>query len=258
MDGICRVAGAGLDWTYQGRRYWIRALTLGDLALAEYRLLVERTTLLDDIQAAVKQFPALVNAQTELQERALAEMRSDRTCRVITAQELFHWLLGPHGTAFFAFRCLERRPQGPPWFATLEQAHAWLAELPTQDRHDLEKRLHMAAGLDLLSSLEWPEKDDSKHGKFVPWKRIYRSFAETYYWTPEQVNRLTLFQLRLYTASEDELGGTMRMNPKQLAEYQLKRKERSQGNTVKGPTRHDSPARRKAREMLTSGQRRHL
>lgn len=42
-------------------------------------------------------------------------------------------------------------------------------------------------------------------GQPASWRQIYRHLAEKYGWTPEQVNKLTSYQMRMYLSSEDDI-----------------------------------------------------
>lgn len=42
-------------------------------------------------------------------------------------------------------------------------------------------------------------------GQPANWRQIYRYFAKEYGWTPDQVNQLTSYQVRMYMASDDDV-----------------------------------------------------
>lgn len=48
---------------------------------------------------------------------------------------------------------------------------------------------------------------------------IYRRLAEAYGWTPDQVNRLTLFQLSVYLGGITPEHGRVSLSPAEAARY---------------------------------------
>ena len=81
----------------------------------------------------------------------------------------------------------------------------------------LRSRLSIISGEDDRAELDWPSHDKGNdalsrlmkaRGGYqpIPWRRILRSFAENYGWTPEKVGRMTLYQIRVYWEKESNLG----------------------------------------------------
>jgi hypothetical protein len=52
----------------------------------------------------------------------------------------------------------------------------------------------------------------------MPWRRICRTLAREYGFTPQQVGKMTTYQIRTYMAPESDLGpGTFRVSAEESA-----------------------------------------
>lgn len=247
MDGICRSAGGRVDITLCRLFFWLRPLTLGDFGVAEYWLLARRKNPVELAEEKFRAFPHLREARQELMDSAAWEMRTDRSYRLIHSSDLMEWLYSDDGLTFIMLRCLERTP-GKPCFTSLEQCRAIFKRLTPDEVAELKRRVNMVSGLDLMASMDWPESRSEPSGRLIPWRKLYRSFAERFHWDADQVDRLTLYQMRVYTVEETALGGTSRMQAKEAMEFM--RKKREFGRHVRRSDPKDTPARRDARKRI--------
>jgi hypothetical protein len=132
----------------------------------------------------------------------------------VTIVEMTKWLSEAEGIVHTAYWCL--KGSGLKQFATFEAAErevekagpAWAASFCRARNH--------ASSLDLLSGMDWPDAADDRPaaGAYRPlaWRRIYRSFADAYHWDKDTVNRMTLYDVKVYTSDVKALGGTTRLS----------------------------------------------
>ncbi len=170
------------------RNAWltVKPLTIGDLASCETKILIDDRNPIEDARDAFEKIGIKCKA---LVDKAVAECKKRKELRVAPADFMHGWLYSPEGIAYTLYLCVDE-------FA--DPGHA-----ASQATYELVRARDIASALDDLASLDWPEKSSGIRGKFIPWRKIYRSFAERYNWPPSVVNSLTLYQLRVY--SEDEV-----------------------------------------------------
>jgi len=183
MDGISRMAAGGVCLNNRGAWINVRPLTLGDIGSCETKILVEDRSPIEDARDA---FERLGIKCESLIRQAIEQCRKRKELRVAPARYFQEWLYSPSGIAYTLFLCVDEFP---------DPGHA-----AANATADLVRARDIASSLDDLSSLDWPESDAGIKGKFIPWRKIYRSFADRYNWSPETVNSLTLYQLRVYSA----------------------------------------------------------
>lgn len=247
MDGLCRVAGGRVDVTLCRRFFWLRPLTLGDLCIAEYWLLARRQTPVEKAEEQFRNLPHLAAARQELLDRAEWEMRTDRSYRLVTAGELMEWLFSDDGLKFIMFRCLERR-EGRSYFTDPAKCDKLWRRLTPAEVAEFRRRVSMISGFDLMAKMDWSGRGGEPNKRPHSWRKLYRSFAERFHWDADQVDRLTLYQLKVYTAEESSLGGTTRMPAKEAMEFMRQRQDFSRQQHRHDPK--DTPARREARRRI--------
>lgn len=213
MDGLCRAVGGRVDIRLQNRTYFLRPLTLGDLASAEFHLLAKHQNPVERAERALQNSALPPGVRQTILERAEDEIRYDRSHRVVRADDVLTWLLGAAGRTFVAFHLLEKRP-GKPRFKDWDQARRWLATLTDAERRELSRRFEMVSGFDVLSRLEWPEHGPGVSGRYVPWKKLAKTLIEAYHFDAAQLSGLTLTQVRVLMTPLEELGGTRTLTGK--------------------------------------------
>lgn len=218
MDGLFRCLTVPVGVTLAGRDFAIHPLTLAGFAQVELHLMAGRRSPIDDAAGQ----PECV------QQAAMDEVKADRSQRVIRLTDLYRWLDCREGLAFTGWLCLQCH--GRAAFPTLTAAQRFFTSLTLAERLEFVRRRDMASGMDLLAGLDWPGSPSGETSTFVNWKRIFRWFAESFQWTPEQVGKLTLHQVRLYRAPENQLGGRARMSPAEAMAYV----NRSKGSAAAG------------------------
>lgn len=182
MDGISRMA-AGSVCVRSGSSWLnVRPLTLGDIASCESKILIDDRNPIEDAKEAFDRAGIRCKA---LIERAIDECRKRKELRVVPASHFHHWLYTPAGISYSLFLCVDEFP---------DPSHA-----AAKATDDLVRARDIVSSLDDLSSLDWPEGSPGLKGKFIPWRRIYKTFAESNNWSPAVVNSLTLYQLRVYS-----------------------------------------------------------
>lgn len=72
----------------------------------------------------------------------------------------------------------------------------------------------------------------------MPWKKIFKDFATAYQWGPDQVLRLTFWQLRMYLSDEAEAGGTVAMSPAQAMAIRATKIEERREDVARHLIRH--------------------
>jgi hypothetical protein len=204
----------------------------------ENHLLAERLSPLDVALTFQANFPDSPMA-AQLVKDARVDVRSNKTLRVISNQEILDWLNTWEGFLMSAWLCLR---QEPAWqdYRTV-QAH--FEEHPG-DMADFSRRRDIVSGLDLLADLDWPPgSSDVLHAEDVPkglehlakvrlrrnqmtgqrhtpWKKLIHDLAESVQWNADTVAGWTVYQLKLYTTDKQSggLGGTKKISSEDYKE----------------------------------------
>ena len=200
MDGLYRCLTAILELPLGGKTFRLRPLTLAGIAAAELHLLVGRESPFDRVAKATACQEILFNLAAD-------EVRSSKALRVVRQAEMTAWLDSADGIVFTGRLCLR------PKFPTLAACREFFNGLTVPDLRSFLRARDMASGMDLLSHFDWPAShDDAPDGGYIPWRRLFRWFADEHHWPPERVGKLTLYQLRALRADEKDLGGRARMS----------------------------------------------
>lgn len=232
MDGLCRCVPVTVEIALGGRDFRVRPLTLAGLAAAEAQLLLERPA----PTAALGQFAAPVREL--IVDQLVHDLRADKARRCVSQADLLAWLDTAAGGTFTAHWCLR------PRFATTAAARAFLEKLNADELQLFLRARDAVSGLDLLANLDWPDSGERPDTRFIPWRRLLRWFADEHHWTPAQVGKLTLYQLRVLRAEERELGGRARLAPGEALAYAGTNRQRHRPEQM--------PARQQARRWFQS------
>ena len=222
MDGLCRVISPAAWVRLSGRLFWCRPLDLNAFACAEQQLLVERRTPVDRAEeclafALTKGDEATGEVWAEVRKRALATVQKDRDWRVITWDDMFRWLDTRHGLAFSAWYCLGRGARAATEFTDPVKSLTMLRGQAGKEFAGAFRRArNIVSGIDLLAELDWPEpalkchprtgtraEDVRKKGS---WRATLHNLAQGAHWTPQQLGKLTLYHLRVYSMELDDKG----------------------------------------------------
>lgn len=215
MDGLSRCLGVGNFIELAGECALMRPVTLGMLAICENHLLALRKTPLDVIQETYQDINASAAKHVQkLVDRAVNEIKRDRSWRLISFDDMHKWLHTQTGIAFTAWLCLRKRHSLAVSPLKLEE---WFVTHPDQG-HDFVRRRDICSGLDYLASMDFiepphpfPEKQrDLPRSKYMPWRKIIHDAAQGIYKMPKDIAKLTLYSLRILTTEADSptLGGT--------------------------------------------------
>jgi hypothetical protein len=227
----------GIKW---GGRTWLaEPMRLWALASAEQFCLIHRQHPLDRASSALAALAGRPALQKHLFDMAYSDMRRDRRTRMVTVTELEHWLETLPGIAYSAWCMLHRVHER---FLCLEDVEAQVEAMQPAELTAFCRARDMAAGMDVLASLDWRgraddeklvrperlkkrrEEEERRGPRFIPWRRILKFFATEYGWGPDQVGMLTFWHVKLYTAEESELGGVQSMTPGESMGFQAQKR----------------------------------
>lgn len=231
MDGISRAIGAPWACKWLGKTYLAEPLRLWAIGAAENYILFNRHTVLDKVSEAVALLAEAPHLVKDMYERAYRDMKKNRESRIATAEQVQDWLNSPQGVAFSAWVMLRR--SGCPRAACLEDVEEDVTKrMGEKEIASFIRGRAIASGLDAMANMDWRSKEDldrmrpvhrrgqpEKGSKYIPWRRMFRFFATEYHWGPEQVGYLTMYQVKLYNAEENELGGTAQMSEAEAMAY---------------------------------------
>ncbi len=205
MDWQHSVAGVGGFIRIGQREYRLRPLTLGDLAELKAYIAAQHTSPLVEPEHGLD--CADPRRQPELLRITLREARDKRG---VTAAELETYLDTFDGVAHL-FWLMARN--ACPGLDSLDAAKQCLGDGDQRRLVELQARLDQATGFisDVapLGKLSRPGTSDDDDGP--QWFDVYRGLSVAYGWTPEEINRLTLFQVAMYLNHELSGRGTIRM-----------------------------------------------
>jgi hypothetical protein len=223
MDGLCRIMASGMPFTLPAGAgvpegtYLLEPMTLSVIAALEAGLLSRRGDPLSRVLDSLHQHPELDEQIAErLLERAQQDLKQNRSLRLVPVEDMHAYLYTWPGIAETAWHGL--RSSGHPAFVTLDGSMAYLDRQGATFARDFTRARDLISGCDHLASMDWPEqraREFSSPGenkvRYIPWRRILRHFME-FGMGPTEVGRLTLYQLRTLTCSDDMLGGTQRVD----------------------------------------------
>lgn len=215
MDGLFRCASEPVLFRAAGRLVPLRPLTLGVLASCEAYVMANRPNPADDVEEYADRLGLSAEQRDVMRWKAYDELKADKTLRFVTVSELNDWLATVEGVVHRAYWGL--KDSGLKQFATPEAAEKSVTAAEPGWVAKLLKTSNMISGLDLMASMDWPDADEDERkepGKYKPmgWRRLYRKFAEAYFWDKDTVNKLTLYDLKTYTCDEKILGGTVKVS----------------------------------------------
>lgn len=228
MDGLSRACGSPAPVRLLGKTWLLEPLTLRRLGSIEAWLISHRDLPTDKLK--IFQIEGMSQEIFDrLQEQAIDEIRSDPLLRIVTSDELHDYLWTEEGIQLSSFLCL--KPNQPEVFGTLE---ATIEILNKSEQIELERLLKvrgMISGIDLLSQMDWRSNRFEKTGQTVsrgqekyeqmPWRRIFRKFAEERMSGPETWRDITLYELNMLTCGERDLGGVQKVdNPVEVQQLQ--------------------------------------
>lgn len=223
MEGLSRILAAPVDLRLAGRQWWLHPLTLADFARCEQHLLKDR---LSPVEEALRQLPRLdghPDLQRELYRRSYHDTYQRKKFHKIPRATLFAWIETAEGLAFTTWLTLRTDAGRRPTLPRLVRLLGRIEEAALAELRRLQARV---SGLDLFAQLDWPwvppdEAEDEEEAKRpLPWARLLREFAgEPYFWGPDQVGRLTLYQLQVYRGKAQQLGGRVKMPVEEAKEF---------------------------------------
>jgi hypothetical protein len=213
MDGLGRAAGSGGVFRHRGKLLWMEPLRLRDWGSCEQYLLTEEGTSLDAIGRLAAVDPA---AAQRFMEQHAAELRRDKANRIVSPARLTAWVNTLDGIAFTGWLTL--KGNGFPW-SDLDGLGDAMESWPAEELQSLVRCRDRLSGNDLLANLDWPADDGGRKSRWTPWRRLYRSLAREFRMSADEVSNLTLYQIRIYTAEERELGGIARVSREEGMAY---------------------------------------
>ena len=230
MDGLSRAAGTRWPCKWKGKTYWAEPIRLWVLAACETHILLQRKTLVDQAADASEVVGDRQYLAEEVYKKAYAKMKKDRDSRIVTIDELQKWMCEIEGIAFTMWCLLGKYPK----FESLETLQNELMNTEADALRKFCRDRDRASAMDSLANMDWRSpldlqklrppgrtgRSDEKGPKYMPWKRILRELGKEYGWTPEMIMNMTLYQLKVFTTSEEELGGgTASMTPDQAMAF---------------------------------------
>lgn len=217
MDGLARMAGAGCSFTINGKTRRVDPLRLRHFGEIEHLLLFHRPA--NPSREVGKVLPRLeiINQKLaeDLRERAIADLRKDKGARVVREDELFTWAYTAYGLSYTAWCCLR---ESPPGCIYLEDAMEILSKMDADDLIEFVRLRDQISGIDLLASADWvdtfanvrPEtrkrRMASSRKQFYQWRRNFYAWGINCGYTEESIGNWTLYQARVYSTSEEDLG----------------------------------------------------
>lgn len=263
MNGLCRAVPSSSAIRLAGRSFTLTALRLVDMASAETLLVAQRDPIgpATDLVSLVGE--ALAGGHLLGAQQAV---RRERHLREATLAEVLDWFTTPDGLAFALHRVL--RTGSVQALASWEEGCVLVAHLDKGDYLLALRWLLAVSGLDYAGNLDWEappalrvgrEQRSAEPARAIPWKRILRKCALDFGWTPAQVGELTWWQLQVYLAEENQLGGITKMSPAEALAFAAKKRaeraaagagraEAQQPEPDAGPAMH--PARREVYAKL--------
>lgn len=225
MDGLFRCAAPAVLFTAGGRLVPLKPMTVGVLAACESYIVLARGNVADEVEDTADRLGLSNEQRDQMRWKAYEELKADRTLRFVKVRDLADWMYTADGVIHTAYWCL--KDSGLKAFTTPEGAEKQIVkEGPEWIKSFLRARDH-ASGIDLLSSMDWPDVEEKGRpdGKYRPisWRLIYRKFADAYGWPPSVVDSLTLYDVKIYSCEEKELGGTMKVSHADLMTMKGKR-----------------------------------
>lgn len=209
MDGIGRALGAPAWVHLAGQDYFLRPLDLAGIASCENHILVSRSSPVDDLTAALERetnpSPIAVEIWNGLIQRAFQLIRTDKSYRVVAAEDLHNWLSTPDGLAYSGWYCLGRGRSRARAFASPTRARARLcadAKLSSA----FKRARDIVSGTDVLANLDWPERMkhprtgkviEQPHSKYINWRQLIADLVSAVHWGPREIGRLTLYVLHI-------------------------------------------------------------
>lgn len=230
MNGLFRALASPVPFEVAGRYYPLLPVTLAGWASCESWVVLARESPLDTAERIAQGQPELF--QERVFRRAVEACKASFGERSARYAEMMAWASTGEGAAFTAHLCLP----SCPLFASLEAAFAYFSRSDVEQgfvRRFLRARDH-ASGTDLMASLDW--RDSGEHAepddkeRCFQWRRRIRNLADARNWLPEEVGRMTLYQLQAMDCHEDELLARRTVGRKDIDPERLKRRERPRPN----------------------------
>lgn len=220
----------------------LHPMTLSILGSVEALILHRRSNPVDQAADVLAKGGYPADVAKRLMNLAYEEVKRDRALRVARLDEVQQFLGTLEGLAFIAWQCFDH-----PDFTTLSSSRGPFQRASDPFSIRFARARDLVSGCDLLANLDWPEasREQGGPGKFIPWRRILRYFADQHGWGPDQIGALTLYGLNIYMCEESSLGGTKRLS---LSEY---RDRFGSGETPGTPGRR---ATKRLTRELTDGQ----
>jgi hypothetical protein len=177
----------------------------------EAYIMTTRENPADEVEDYADRLELTAEERDMMRWRVYDELKADKTLRFVTVGDMSEWFITVEGVAHRAYWCL--KDSGLHQFSTPEKALKYVKVASRDWLSGFLRANGMISGLDLMSSMDWPEASEEEKrepAKYRPmgWRRLYRKFAEAYYWDKDTVNSLTLYDLKTYTCDEKLLGGT--------------------------------------------------
>lgn len=241
MDGICRCLAPSVSVRLQGRTFRIRPLRLKHIAALEAMVLAERKSPIDVVRDKSDAFVARPDIGDSLFQRAIDVCWKDKATRVWTRSDFNQWFDSSRGIAWSLQHMVYSK--GKRAFGSARKVIEFIQKCPAKELREFVRRRDQVNGTDVLSLLDWPAGGGSG-SKFMLWKKCFRYMASEFGWGPRQVGELTLWQLKLYTADEQQLGGVASMSVGDAHSYQSTRRSPFEKRNK------DHLARRHVRKMI--------
>jgi hypothetical protein len=210
----------------------------------EAEVIADRRTPLDVVREKAERLKDRQDVGRDIFMKAVDVCWKDKSLRVWPRAEFEAWLDSSSGLVWSFLHKLYL--SGKRAFKSMKKTVEFVKKCTKNELREFARRRDQVNGTDILSALEWPASDGEGSGRFMLWKRAMRYMATEYGWGPEQVSKLTMWQLKLYTADESQLGGVSRMAPGEF-------KAGARRNPFEKRTK-DHAARRHVRKMLAEQQ----
>lgn len=217
MDGLGRVLGCPAPCWLDNATWLMQPLRLRDWGTIEQHLLFhDPGNPLRDLNRAAGQLQDDPELAQHLLELTRADLRSNKRRRTIGQKQVMAWIGTPEGIVLSLWLCL--RHNSNQRFHTLEGVERCLSELPQRSLEELVRLRDQLSGTDLLASSDWIDPLEgvrpSRRAKrlkmldetFIPWRTNCYTWLIDAGVTPEVIGNWTLYELKLYTSSRDDLG----------------------------------------------------
>jgi hypothetical protein len=211
VDGVGRMMG-GNYIRLAGVAALMRATTLRHIAICENWLLSNKPNLADAVTEGALRIGTEELAR-RVRERAIGDIKRDRSLRVITADRLQDWLESIDGLSLTAWLSLRgRHPLAANGFEEIKSHF----RTHRDEAVEFKLRRDVCSGMDLLGHLDWPEPYRGPNPqkvpkpKYIAWRKMFKFFAQEYGFSPREVGCMTLYALNTYCMDNDNpsLGGT--------------------------------------------------